>query len=174
VANPYLGEIRAWAGVKIPKGWRLCNGDLVLVSDNDALFQLIGTTYGGDGETSFQLPDLRGRVPVHVGNGMFLGQGGGAETVTLRPEQLPPHNHLVQGSTALAMASTVGGNVPASTPPAPPVRAYGSRDPIHALDPASVAVSGGGGAHPNMQPYLAVNYIIAMLGIFPPPAETEE
>ena len=172
--NPYLGEIRVWAGVKVPTGWRLCNGDLIPVSDNEELFQIIGTTYGGDGQSTFQLPDLRGRVPVHMGNGLVLGQPDGVETVTLRTEQLPLHNHLIEGSTDPASRSTLAGNVPASTPTAGTVSAYGTHDPIHALDPSSVASTGGNGAHTNMQPYLAVGFIIAMAGIFPLPAETEE
>lgn len=172
--NPYVGEIRPWAGVKAPKDWRFCNGDLLPISENETLFQFIGTTYGGDGQSTFQLPDLRGRVPVHLGNGLALGTNGGVETVTLTKDQIPPHNHVVQGSVDPATRSTVAKNVPASTPTAGVVRAYGSRDPIRAIDASSVAPSGGGAAHNNMQPYLAVGFIISMLGRYPLPGEDQE
>jgi microcystin-dependent protein len=174
MANPFLGEIRVWPGVKAPKGWRLCNGDVLPIDENETLFMLIGTTYGGDGESTFQLPDLRGRVPVHLGNGLTLGQTDGVETVTLTQKQLPQHNHLAQGSTDPATRSTVTGNVPASMSAAGTARAYGTRDPIHAIDAGSVAPTGGGSAHTNLQPYLAVGLIISMAGRFPVPAETEE
>lgn len=172
--TPYVGEIRVFAGGRLPSGWALCNGATVPISEFETLFQLIGTTYGGDGEETFCLPDLRGRVPVHAGNGVQLGEHGGQETVTLTKDQLPKHTHLMLGSVSPATRNTVGQSIPASMPAAGAGNAYGSIEPFRPLQAGSVAPDGGGGSHTNMQPYLCVTFMISYYGIFPFPGEEEE
>lgn len=167
MAHPFIGEIRFWAGLYPPVGWNFCDGTSFPISENETLFTLIGTTYGGDGETYFQVPDLRGRVPVHVGGGVMLGETGGSESVTLTVGQLPTHNHALVASVDPATTSKVAGNVPASMPAAGTGSAYGTVEPFRPLDPSSVALVGGNQPHDNMQPYLVTNYIISMFGIFP-------
>ena len=167
--SPYIGEIQIYAGTKPPGGWAFCDGSLLPIDENDALFNLIGTTYGGDGQSTFQLPDLRGRVPVHLGPGLMLGMTGGVETVTLTTQQIPPHNHILGATTDPATASTVANNVPASMAAAGIASAYGSVPPFHAIDPSSIGLAGGGKAHNNVQPYQCVNYIISLFGVFPSP-----
>jgi microcystin-dependent protein len=169
VITPFVGEIRIFAGSKPPVGWELCDGRLLEVSENESLFNLIGTTYGGDGRESFRLPDLRGRVPVNVGNGVNLGDHGGVETVRLTVAQLPAHTHAMTGSVDPASRSTVDSSVPASMPAAGTGSAYGSVLPFVALAPSSVAPTGGGRAHDNVQPFLCVSFIISLFGIFPSP-----
>lgn len=170
---PFVGEIKMWGGPKPPRGWAFCNGVTLPISEYETLFQLIGTTYGGDGQTSFSLPDLTGRVPRHIGNGLRLGEAGGVETVTLTPQQLPTHQHLMTASVDPATASTVFGNVPASMPAAGTGSAYGSVEPARPLDPSTVGPTGGGAAHTNLQPYQCVSFIISLFGVFPMPAEEE-
>jgi microcystin-dependent protein len=167
--SPYIGEIQVYAGTKPPGGWAFCDGATMVISENDALFTLIGTTYGGDGQETFMLPDLRGRVPVHRGGGLVLGMTGGTETVKLSTEQIPAHNHNLMSTTDPATASTVAGNVPASMPAAGTGSAYGSVAPFHAIDQSSIGMTGGGEAHNNVQPYLCVGYIISLFGMFPSP-----
>ncbi|HET6152683.1 MAG TPA: tail fiber protein [Marmoricola sp.] len=170
---PFLGEIRPWAAMSPPKGWRACNGDLLQVSDYPELFSLVGRFYGGDGETTFALPDLQGRVPVHMSEALIIGAQAGVERVTLRTDELPTHQHLLQGSTLPGSRSGVANNVPASLPVVAQVHAYGTREPIHTIDPDSIANAGGDGAHENMQQFLVVGYIIAMTGKIPT-RESEE
>lgn len=170
---PFVGEIKMWGGPRPPSGWAFCNGVSLPISENEVLFQLIGTTYGGDGQSTFNLPDLTGRVPRHIGNGIQLGEAGGVETVTLTPQQLPSHQHLMTASVDPATASTVFGNVPASMTAAGIASAYGSVEPAHPIDPSSIGQTGGGGAHTNLQPYQCVSFIISLFGVFPMPAEEE-
>lgn len=172
--TPYVGEIQVFAGHKLPTGWLFCNGAQLPISEYEMLFNLIGTTYGGDGQSTFQVPDLRGRVPVHVGNGVLIGEAGGRETVTLTKDQLPRHSHLMIGSVNPATRNTIEQNIPASMPAAGTGSAYGSVEPFRPLQAGSVAPVGGDGAHDNIQPYLCLTFMIAYLGIFPQPGEEEE
>jgi len=176
MSDPYIGEIRMFGGNFAPVGWEFCYGQLMPISENDALFALIGTTYGGDGQETFGLPDLRGRVPIHQGtvqgNTFVLAEQSGTETVTLTTQQLPSHTHPPLSSSAPGTASSPQGNVwaAASTgaqmyfqaPPPPP-----SPPPLVQMDPAAISPNGGSQPHDNMAPYLAVSFIISLFGIFP-------
>jgi microcystin-dependent protein len=170
MGNPYVGEIRLFAGNFAPAGWNFCNGAVLPISEFETLFNLIGTTYGGDGQQTFQLPDLRGRVPVHQGTGSGLsnyviGQVGGRETVTLTINQMPSHRHAV-ASTAAATRDTPAGNVlgsPGATGQVYTAATGGSG----ALASAANAAAGGSQPHENMMPTLCVNFIISLFGIFP-------
>ena len=168
--SPFLGEIRLFAGNFAPRGWAFCDGQLLAVSQNDALFSLLGTTYGGDGRTTFGLPDLRGRAPVHFGNGpglanVSLGQGFGAETATLTANQLPAHSHTLQGSTNPATQSDPTSNVLGS-PQGDNIytAAGGTQVAMHA---DSIGNTGGNQSHQNMQPSIGINCIISLTGTFP-------
>jgi microcystin-dependent protein len=166
MAQPYVGEIRIFAGNFPPVGWMFCEGDLLPISENETLFQLIGTTYGGDGESTFGLPDLRGRIPVHQGGGFILAETGGAEEVTLTVNQIPVHTHPMLASTGTATSNTPGGFVPAS---AQGNTYFNLLDNPANMAPANIAPTGGSQPHTNMQPYLCVNFIISLFGIFPSP-----
>ena len=157
---PTLGEIRLWAGTAPPSGWFECAGGLLSIAANQALFSLLGTTYGGNGMTTFQLPDLRGRVPVHAGGTTYLGQAGGAERVTLTTSQIPGHTHTAYGSSAAATESSPAGAMWA-TAGRPQ---YG---PAAQVAAAPTHPTGGGQSHPNMPPYVAMSFIIAGVGIYP-------
>ena len=168
MAQPYIGEIRMFAGNFAPAGWMFCEGQLLPISENDTLFQLIGTTYGGDGQSTFALPDMRGRIPIHQGAGYILAETGGAESITLTVNQTPVHAHGVRATTnpgspgynatTGAVAATAGANVYAlGTGVGTAMRAN------------SIAATGGSQPHTNMAPYLCVNYIISLFGIFPSP-----
>lgn len=170
---PFVGEIKLWGGPRPPAGWAFCDGSLLAISENAVLFDVIGTTFGGNGQTTFGLPDLAGRVPRHFGNGLRLGEAGGVETVTLTVQELPSHHHLMTASVDPATASTVFGNVPASMPAAGTGSAYGSVEPARPVDPTSVGPTGGGGSHTNLQPYLCMSFIISLFGIPPMPVEEE-
>lgn len=166
---PYLGEIRYVSFNFAPQGWALCNGQLLSINANTALFNLIGTTYGGDGKTNFALPDMRGRVPVATGQGVGLtgrviGQQGGQETVALTVAQMPAHRHTLYASSAAANSKGPAGNALASTSSTP---IYTNQTPEVALQAASSNVRGQSQPHENMQPYLAVTCIIALQGIYP-------
>ena len=162
MAEPFIGEIRQFAGSFAPKDWSLCAGQLISISENDALFSLIGTTYGGDGQTTFGLPNLQGRVPIHVANGFDIGQSGGSETVQLIQNQLPLHSHTA-GSSNAGTLDKPAGNVWAKTRSATP---YGS--PANTtMNVASVSASGGTQAHENRVPFVAITYIISLNGIYP-------
>lgn len=161
MSNPYVGEIRLFAGNFAPQGWLFCDGSLVAITENPTLFQLIGTTYGGDGQRTFALPDLRGRVPIHQGSGLVIGQSGGSETVTLNTLQLPAHVHHEVGNGS-ASASSPAGNVLAN----PSANAIFTTD-APGTPLAGNAPQGGSQPHNNLQPYACVTYIISAFGIFP-------
>jgi microcystin-dependent protein len=166
MAQPYIGEVRIFAGNFPPAGWMFCAGDLLPISENEALFQLIGTTYGGDGQSTFALPDLRGRIPMHQGNGFILGETGGAEEITLTLQQIPVHNHAALASQNNATASTVNGNVTAVVGA---TQIYREVAPATAMAAGAITPTGGSQPHTNFQPYLCVNFIISLFGIFPSP-----
>lgn len=166
MSSPFIGEIRMFAGNFAPVGWAFCDGSLIPISENDALFNLIGTTYGGDGQNVFALPDLRSRVPVHAGPSFALGQAGGAETVTLTTSQIPAHNH-----TPACFSNTGGGGLNA---PQNGVWATSTGGSAYTSPPTGVAMSadaiqsaGGSQPHDNMIPFLAINFIISLFGVFP-------
>ena len=174
MSQPYIGEIRLFAGNFAPAGWMFCNGQQLPISENEVLFQLIGTTYGGDGESTFNLPNLQSRVPIHQGAGpdgtsYQIGEMAGVESVTLTTQQLPVHNHPLIASKA-AGAGTPGNallGVPTSTQQG--VTTYNANAPTTALHPATVTPAGGSQPHENCQPFLCVNHIISLFGIFPSP-----
>jgi len=148
-----------------PVGWAFCNGALIPISENDALFNLIGTTYGGDGQTTFALPDLQSRVPVHVGPGFAQGQSGGVETVTLTTSQIPAHSHVPQANSAVGNQPSPANGVWASSNPS--INNYSNVAPSLNMDPAAMGASGGSQPHDNMVPFLCVNFILSLFGIFP-------
>lgn len=152
-----------FAGNFAPAGWAFCNGALVPIDQNPTLFQLIGTTYGGDGQNNFALPNLQSRVPVHVGPGFALGQSGGAETVTLTTSQIPAHSHVPQGAAAGGQNSPPG-NVWGKSAT---INLFASGPASLAMNPAAIGAAGGGQPHDNMLPFLVVNFIISLFGIFP-------
>ena len=169
MADPYIGEIRMFAGSFAPVGWALCEGQLLPISENDALFTLIGTIYGGDGQETFGLPDLRGRAPIHHGDGPGLvnrtiGERAGVETVTLTTQQIPAHNHALLARAAGGKSATPSGNVLAS---APATSLYTRDTPSAQLAANLVDPAGGSQPHENMPPYLTINFIISLFGIFP-------
>lgn len=169
MSEPFVGEIRMFAGTFAPRGWALCDGQLLAISSNDALFSLLGTIYGGDGRTTFGLPDLRGRLPIHAGSGpglspRRLGATLGVESVTLGLAQLPSHGHVPQASTAAGTQSSPAGAVLAS---APGVRIYRPTPPVAAMHASAITSSGGNGSHNNVMPFQCLNFIIALVGIYP-------
>jgi microcystin-dependent protein len=166
MAQPYVGEIRMFAGNFAPAGWMFCEGQLLPISENETLFQLIGTTYGGDGQSTFALPDLRGRIPIHQGGGFILAETGGAEEITLTVNQTPAHSHPQFASAGPGNANNPGGNM---TGESAAVKVYVSEAPTASLSPAAVAAVGGSQPHTNLQPYLCVDFIISLFGIFPSP-----
>jgi microcystin-dependent protein len=166
VAQPYVGEIRMFAGNFAPAGWMFCEGQLLPISENETLFALIGTTYGGDGESTFALPDLRGRIPIHQGNGFILAETGGAEEITLTVNQIPFHSHPLLASSATASSTDTAGNVGARVTVAG-VFLYGTDLPLQPLSPLAVGSTGGSQPHTNFQPYLCINFIISLFGLFP-------
>jgi microcystin-dependent protein len=165
---PYLGEIRIFAGNFAPAGWALCEGQLVAISENDALFTLIGTTYGGDGQETFGLPDLRGRLPVHQspGSGFIIGSTGGTEEVTLTVNQMPAHGHAFVASQNAGNQVDPGGNMIGETVGG--LYPYIADAPTVSMSTSAITPVGGSQPHTNLQPYLCVNYIISLYGIFPP------
>ena len=168
MAQPYVGEIRIFAGNFAPNGWMFCEGQVLPISEHETLFQLIGTTYGGDGESTFALPDLRGRLPTHQGNGQVLAERGGAEEVTLTVNQLPVHGHPLLASSDLAADANPAARVLAQSAVAN-ADLYLEDVPSVALAPTSVSAFGGSQPHSNLQPYLCLHYIISLFGIFPSP-----
>lgn len=166
MAQPYVGEIRMFAGNFAPAGWMLCQGQLLSISENETLFNLIGTTYGGDGQSTFALPDLSGRIPVHQGNGYVLAQTGGSESVTLTVNQIPSHSHSVLATTNTASSSVPAGNVPAQSTL---IDLYATADPSTNFAPNTLSSVGGSQPHDNMMPFLSINFIISLYGIFPSP-----
>jgi microcystin-dependent protein len=165
MAQPYVGEIRIFAGNFAPAGWMFCEGALLPISEYETLFNLIGTTYGGDGQSTFALPDLRGRTPLHFGNGFTLAETGGVETVTLTVSQIPAHNHAFLATTNSASATSPTGLLGAITQ-ASTITPYGPSSPI-SLAPSGIGSVGGSQPHNNFQPYLCVDFIISLFGIFP-------
>ena len=167
MAEPFLSEIRIFSFNFAPRGWALCNGQLLPINQNQALFALLGTTYGGDGQVNFALPDLRARLPIHVGNGHTLGERGGEASHTLGISELPTHTHTLQGSANTASStSPANGNAYAvALRPAYLAPATGSV----ALSAAAISSVGGSQAHQNTQPSLGLNFCIALQGIFPSP-----
>ena len=168
MSSPYVGEIRLFAGSFAPAGWMTCEGQLLPISENDTLFNLIGTTYGGDGQTTFALPNLASRAPIHSGTGQGLqtyqiGETGGVEQVTLSTQQIPAHSHPMLGSSDPASAKGSSANVFARAP----AEAYASEFTEAQLATNSVSIIGGSQPHENMQPFLVITYIISLFGIFP-------
>jgi microcystin-dependent protein len=166
MGQPYVGEIRMFGGNFAPAGWMFCEGQLLPISEFETLFNLIGTTYGGDGQSTFALPDLRGRLPMHQGGGFTLAETGGAETVTISVNTMPSHSHPFLGTTNPGTQ-----NQPASATLAqsPTTNAfpYGTDNPLTTLNASSVSSVGGSQPHDNFQPYLCVDFIISLFGIFP-------
>lgn len=162
--TPYIGEIRLFAGPTAPQDWALCDGQQLLIADYSALYQLIGTTYGGDGVTTFNLPDLRGRLPVHAGPGYVLAQQEGEETLTLTVGQLAGHAHGLLGGSAPGSSDDPTGRLPARNAAGVPAYAPASNT---ALSSATMLATGGSGSHPNVQPWLGIHFIISLFGIYP-------
>lgn len=170
MAVPYVGEIRMFAGNFAPAGWMFCEGQLLPISENETLFQLIGTTYGGDGQETFKLPDLRGRIPIHNGTGSSgttyaLAEAGGVESVTLTTQQIPSHSHALLATTDLANSASPADAYLSTT--ATGNKIYSTANPTIILSAQEISVSGGSQPHDNFQPYLCVNFIISLFGNFP-------
>ena len=168
MAQPYVGEIRMFAGNFAPAGWMFCEGQLLPISENETLFQLIGTTYGGDGESTFALPDLRGRIPIHQGNGFILAETGGAEEITLTINQIPAHSHPLLATSNTATDSLPTNNVMAQSKTAG-IFMYLEDNTTVNMAPTSIDPVGGSQPHTNFQPYLCVDFIISLFGLFPSP-----
>lgn len=165
MAEPFLSEIRIVSFNFAPKSWAFCNGQLMPINQNQALFALLGTTYGGNGQTNFALPDFRGKVPIHSGNGHPLGQTGGEQAHTLTINEMPTHTHPVNATTNTASSLTPLNGLFANTAPS---ELYNSSEPV-AMSPSAVSSVGGTQPHNNMQPYLVLAFCIALQGIFPSP-----
>lgn len=170
MSDPFLGEIRMFGGNFAPLGWAFCDGQLLPISDNDALFTLIGTTYGGDGQETFGLPDLRGRSPLHQGTNagttFVLGENGGVEEVTLTAQQIPNHTHAFLAANVQGDQINPGGNLPAQSFNVTP---YLNGAPDGNMLNTAISPTGGSQPHENRQPYLGINFVIALEGLFPPP-----
>jgi microcystin-dependent protein len=166
MSQPYVGEIRMFAGNFAPAGWMFCEGQLLPIAEFETLFNLIGTTYGGDGQTTFALPDLRGRLPIHQGPGFTLAETGGVESVTLTTSQIPAHSHPFLVSANQASSTSPANQVPAITQ-ASSITPYGTDNPLVQLNSASVGSVGGSQPHDNFQPYLCIDFIISLFGVFP-------
>ena len=164
----WIGEIRMFAGIRAPAGWALCEGQAMPIAENETLFTIIGTTYGGDGQETFNLPDLRGRLPLHQGAGFALGQGGGVEEVTLTVNQIPSHSHPLLATNDTATGTAPAGQVLAASTGAT-ISPYGTDAPITTFAPQAISPIGGSQPHTNFQPYLCISFIIALFGRFPPP-----
>ena len=167
MAQPYVGEIRMFAGNFAPAGWMFCEGQLLPISEYETLFNLIGTTYGGDGQSTFALPDLRGRVPIHQGNGFSLAQTGGAEEITLTVAQMPAHSHALLGLAGNGAQASPNNNVLATSTI---VKAYANESATATMAASAISSVGGSQPHTNFQPYLCIDFIISLYGIFPFPA----
>lgn len=163
MSEPFLSEIKVVSFNFPPKGWAQCNGQFLPINQNQALFALLGTTYGGNGQTTFALPNLRGRVPVHMGNGHTLGEAAGSSAVTVTIQQLPTHLHGLQGSSNSTSTSTD----PTNAFLGPVNNGYSSPQSLTSLSPQSTSSVGGSQPHTNMMPYLTLNFVIALQGIFP-------
>jgi len=166
MAQPYVGEIRMFAGNFAPAGWMFCEGQLLPISENETLFQLIGTTYGGDGQSTFALPDLRGRIPLHQGNGFVLAETGGAEEITLTVQQIPAHTHPFLASADVGDQINLAGSLTSNSNGVIP---YIEDPPSVNMNAADISSVGGSQPHNNFQPYLCIDFIISLFGIFPSP-----
>jgi microcystin-dependent protein len=164
MAEPFLSEVRLMSFVFAPKGWALCNGQLLPINQNQALFSLLGTTFGGDGRVNFALPDLRGRTPIHVGSSHTLGERGGEQAHTLSIAEIPTHTHVAQASSINA-----GTNSPTGAFLAPSTAVYHAPTSLVSLNAGTITNTGGSQAHLNMQPFLTLSFCIALQGIFPSP-----
>ena len=166
MSQPYVGEIRMFAGNFAPAGWMFCEGQLLPISEYETLFNLIGTTYGGDGQSTFALPDLRGRLPIHQGNGFTLAETGGVETVTLTVSQIPAHSHPFLASNSGTTVDSPGGNVlgPITTAS---TFLYVPAAGTSPMSPNTIGSTGGSQPHDNFQPYLCIDFIISLFGVFP-------
>jgi microcystin-dependent protein len=162
MSEPFLSEIKIVSFNFPPKGWALCNGQLLPINQNQALFALLGTTYGGNGQTNFALPNLRGQVPIHMGAGFTLGQAGGQEAHTITMSEMPAHSHFVKANAAAGNTPNIAGNVLAAAN-----NLYTAPSGLTTLEPSAVTNTGGSQPHENRQPYLVLNFIIALQGIFP-------
>ncbi len=167
MAEPFLSEIRIMSFGYAPRGWAMCNGQLLPINQNQALFSLLGTTFGGNGQTNFALPDLRGNVPIHVGQGHTLGEKGGEQAHTLSISELPTHTHVASATTAPATANQPSASLMLATSTAQSL--YTAATNLQAMSPLALASVGGSQAHLNMQPFLVLNFCIALQGIFPSP-----
>lgn len=167
MAEPFLSEIRIMSFVFAPRGWALCNGQLLPINQNQGLFSLLGTTFGGDGRVNFALPDLRGRTPIHVGSGHTLGERGGEQAHTLSIAELPQHTHVWQANGAAATTNTPNNTTLLANSTGENV--WGPGTNLVAMDPATSTNVGGSQAHLNMQPFLTLSFCIALQGIFPSP-----
>ena len=167
MSNPFVGEIRMFGGNFAPAGWMFCEGQLLPISENETLFNLIGTTYGGDGQSTFGLPDLRGRLPIHQGNGFILAETGGAEEVTLTVNQIPAHSHALVATLSPGDINIPGGNLTAESAA---VKIYVADVAGGQMAPTVITPVGGSQPHTNFQPYLCVDFIISLFGVFPPPS----
>ena len=174
MADPFVGEIRIISCNFAPKGWAFCDGQILPLSQNTALFSLLGTTYGGDGKSTFALPNLQGRAPMHPGQGPGLslhdlGETGGEETVTLVVSEIPLHSHPVTGSSGVGTLAAPSNTATwgATARGKPKVYALGAANNL-AMNPAAVSANGGGQPHNNLQPYLTLNFVIALQGVYPP------
>lgn len=171
MGEPYIGEIRMFGGSFAPAGWAMCQGQLMPISENDALFTLIGTTYGGDGQETFGIPDLQGRAPMHAGQGpgitqnYVLGEKAGVESVTLTTQQIPIHNHAVVASTNVASATTASDNITASSNQ---LKIYDQGGTSKLFANNALTPVGGSQPHENLQPYLCITFILSLFGVFPP------
>jgi microcystin-dependent protein len=165
MAEPFLSEIRIMSFNFAPKGWAMCNGQLLPINQNQALFSLLGTTFGGDGRVNFGLPDLQGRVPIHVGNGHTLGERGGEQSHTLSISELPTHSHTLNATSSAANQIIPGAALLGTSAATDPI--YGNPTSLVAMDPSSISNVGGSQAHQNMQPFLTLTFSIALQGIFP-------
>ncbi len=168
MGTPFIGEIRMFGGNFAPRGFAFCHGQLLAISQNDVLFSLIGTTYGGDGQSTFALPDLRGRIPVHAGQGpglssYVLGQSAGSETVTLTQGQFPAHTHAAQAQSAAGNQPAPGGGIWAASG----LNQFSANPPSAGMSPAAIGPAGGSLPHDNMMPFQVVSFIIALEGIYP-------
>src|SRR5438132_11741532 len=171
MGEPYIGEIRMFAGSFAPVGWALCQGQSMPISENDTLFNLIGTTYGGDGQETFKLPDLQGRAPIHMGTGpglstFSIGQEGGVESVTLNTQQMPLHNHPVIVSDDIANSNSANNSMLAQSTQ---ILMYTQDTASKFMAPTALSPVGGSQPHENMQPYLVISFIISLFGVYPTP-----